>query len=310
MFSAIASIVFGKNGVVFGCAFNKEMNAEHVYIESKNELFRLQGSKYVQSSINKSLNEARNFLEEGRTVLFTGTPCQIVGLKAYLGREYSELITVDTICHGVPSTIFFKDYIKYLEGRLKCHILDFQFRDKSKGWESYIGKIIYKKGRTVRVKYIPWFTSYYYSYFIQGDILRDCCYECKYASGQRVADVTLGDYWGIKEIHPEISSSNGVSVVLVNSEKGLAVVKQLSREMVLKQSVFEKARKYNAQLNYPPAKGQRRQKIFETWLEGGYQAVAKAHKDLYKAQIAVLNIKSFVPISIKTLIKRIFGRVK
>ena len=170
-------MVFDYNGVVFGCAYNDNMEPEHTCIDNKMNLNKLQGSKYVQSNINFTYKEAKSFLNDGRLVLFTGTPCQIAGLKSYLGKEYDNLITVDLICHGVPSIAFFNGYIQYLEYKLNGKIVDFKFRDKSKGW-GLRGKVIYsKKGKVINKRILP-IESYYYSYFLDGEIFRENCYKC------------------------------------------------------------------------------------------------------------------------------------
>lgn len=218
VFGALASLVFDQKGVVFGCAYNDILEPEHISIDNLLDLEKIQGSKYVQSDINTTYTEAKRYLENGRYVLFTGTPCQIAGLKSFLGKDYENLITADLICHGVPSAKFFKGYIKYLEGKLKGRVIDFKFRDKSKGW-GLMGKVIYKKGDKILEKFINPKTSYYYDYFLKGYIYRENCYECKYACGSREGDFTMGDYWGIEKVHPEIETKNGVSVFLINSKK-------------------------------------------------------------------------------------------
>lgn len=123
------------DGVVFGVAFDEELNPVHIAVKDINLLYKLQGSKYVQSSIGDSYKEVKKYLAEGKKVLFSGTPCQVAGLKGYLMKPYENLITIDIICHGVPSSKFFKDYIETLEQKLEGKIVDFKFRDKSISWE-------------------------------------------------------------------------------------------------------------------------------------------------------------------------------
>ncbi|NMA84106.1 MAG: 4Fe-4S dicluster domain-containing protein, partial [Epulopiscium sp.] len=184
IFGALASLILDKNGVVFGCAFNNKMEPKHICIDNLLDMKKIQGSKYVQSDINTTYIEAKRYIKNGRYVLFTGTPCQIAGLKSFLGKDYNNLITADIICHGVPSADFFKGYIKYLEDKLKGKVIDLKFRDKSKGW-GHIEKVIYKKDGIIKEKLIQPFNSYYHSYFLKGDILRENCYECKYACSSR-----------------------------------------------------------------------------------------------------------------------------
>ena len=303
IFAALALIIFKKNGVVFGCAFNNDMEPEHSCVDNPTTMKKLQGSKYVQSSINSTFAEAKQYLEQGIAVLYTGTPCQLAGLKSYLGKVYQNLITADIICHGVPSAGFFKGYIKHLEGKLKGKVVDFKFRDKSKGL-GYMGKAVYEKNGAVREEFIPAVTSYYYSYFLKGDIFRENCYECKYASGSRQGDFTMGDYWGREKAHPEIDTRNGVSVLLVNSAKGMALIEELGKYLNLTQSTFEQAREQNVQLRQPTAKSYKREAILKTWREGGYQAVAYGFYQSNKKQLAVFRIKMLMPQPVKKLIKK------
>ena len=172
VFSAISKAVFKREGVVFGCAFNSKMEPEHIYIEKPEDLYKIQGSKYVKSNMNNSYLYVKRFLEEGRLVLFTGTPCQIDSLKVYLKKPYENLITADVICHGVTNVEIFKGYIKYLEEKFNCKVTDIKFRDKTKGW-GHVEKITYVKKGRVREKYIYSFNSYYHMYFCTSQISAD-----------------------------------------------------------------------------------------------------------------------------------------
>jgi coenzyme F420-reducing hydrogenase beta subunit len=306
-FAALAAWVLEKGGVVFGCAFNGEMEPEHICIDQLADIKRVQGSKYVQSRIETTYTEAEKYLQAHRWVLFTGTPCQIAGLKSYLNQDYSNLITADLICHGVPSTAFFKGYIKHLAGKLEGKVIDFKFRDKSNGW-GCTGKVVYEKNGKVREKFISSITSYYYSYFLKGDIYRESCYECKYAGGSRQGDFTMGDYWGVEKAHPEIETGQGVSVLLVNSEKGRTMMDKLAEFLSLTQSTFQQVRMQNGQLRQPIAKSDRREAILKMWREGGHQAVAAEYAELNQHQLRVFRMKQFVPQSARRLIKKLLGR--
>jgi coenzyme F420-reducing hydrogenase beta subunit len=304
IFGALATFVLKKNGIVFGCAFDTYMNPIHISIDNPADIKKLQGSKYVQSNIGNSYIEAERYLKQGKYVLFTGTPCQIAGLKSYLGKAYHNLITADIICHGVPSVVFFKEYIKYLEDNLKGKVIDFRFRDKSKG-NNHMGKVIYKKNGIIYEKYLLPLISYYYYYFLKGHICRQSCYSCKYAGGTRQGDYTMGDYWGIKKIHPEIETKNGVSILLINSEKGLALIDELSEYLTLTKSNFEQGRVYNAQLNHPVTKSEKREDIFKLWRNHGYQAVAEKYYKMNRKRIVNYRIKALVPQSIKNAINKV-----
>lgn len=307
IFSALASIVLEKNGIVFGSAYNENMEPEHICVDNLQEIKKLQGSKYVQSNINTTYSEAKKYLKSDRWVLFTGTPCQIAGLKSFLGNDYNKLITADIICHGVPNAEFFEGYINYLEDKLKGMVIDLKFRDKSKGW-GHIEKVIYEKNGILKEKLIRPFNSYYHSYFLNGDILRESCYECKYACNSRVGDFTMGDYWGIEKVHPEIITNEGVSVLLVNSKKGIGLIDDLSKYLQLTESIFEQARIQNGPLNRPNAKREKRDIILNTWREGGYKAVADEYFMNNKKRIILSRGKMLIPHSIKKHLKRILKR--
>jgi coenzyme F420-reducing hydrogenase beta subunit len=307
VFAALASLTFEGGGVVFGCAFNSDMEPEHVCIDSPADMKRLQGSKYVQSDVKNTYAEAQKYLREGRRVLYTGTPCQIAGLKSYLGQDYDCLITADVICYGVPSAAFFKGYMEHLEDKLKGRVVDFKFRDKSKGWGS-MGKVVYDRNGVLRERLITPLTSYYITYFYSRSILRESCYNCKYAGGNRQGDFTMGDYWGIEKAHPEIDARNGVSVLLVNSEKGRALVPKLSKLLSLTESTFDQAKAQNCQLNRPTPKSNQREAILTTWREGGYRAVADEYWNANRQRILITRVKMVVPQPVKRLIKRIVRR--
>ncbi|MFR1707992.1 MAG: Coenzyme F420 hydrogenase/dehydrogenase, beta subunit C-terminal domain [Clostridium sp.] len=303
IFGAIASIIFEKSGIVFGCAFNSAMESEHICINSILDMKKLQGSKYVQSNINNTYADVKKYLKEDVWVLFTGTPCQIAGLKSYLEKDYNKLITIDLICHGVPSKTFFEGYIRYLEEKLNGDIIDFKFRDKSKGW-GHVEKVVYEKKGIIKYTNIQPFNSYYHSYFLKGDILRENCYECKYACSSREGDFTMGDYWGVEKCHPKIERENGISVLLINTSKGLMFIDELKKYLNLTESTFEQARKQNGQLNMPMAKSVRRDAILKTWHEGGYKAVAEEYYKENKNQIVLSRLKMLVPHSMRQLLKR------
>ena len=310
VFPAVASIVLDNNGVVFGCTMYSNMEAEHISIDSINGIKKLQGSKYVQSNVKKTFQETENYLKEGRLVLYTGTPCQIAGLKSYLGKDYENLITIDLVCHGVPSPTFFKGYINWFEKKVNGRIVDFKFRNKSKIGMGCIGKAIYiKNGRIYKKAIIP-SCNYYYQYFENGDIDRECCYRCKYASGDRPGDFTMGDYWGIENVHPKIDTQNGVSVLLVNSKKGMQLIGKINGFLKLTESSFEKARIYNGNLNHPTHMSDKRELIFKTFRESGAYAVDRMYRESVGKKMIWYRIKAMIPNSFKRRIKKLFGLLR
>ena len=222
IFTLVAEKVLDKGGVVFGCAFNDKLEAEHIFVEDKESLLKLRGSKYIQSRIGNSFSAAEAFLRDGREVLFSGTPCQIAGLKKYLRKEYENLLTVEVICHGAPSPTVWQKYVseKFPEAN------KVSFRGKKYGWKQYHFEV---NGDD----YSECFTdNEYMRLFLDNVILRPSCHSCKFKSGKSGSDITIGDFWGIENVLPEFDDNKGSSVVLVNSDKGGKALDGLDIEMV------------------------------------------------------------------------------
>lgn len=307
IFPLLAENVLDKNGTVYGCAIDQDMRAFHTVAYTKEELVLLKGSKYIQSDIGNTYRQVEKDLNEGRKVLLSGTPCQVAGLKAFLRKDYSNLITVDLVCHGVPSYSFFKQYIDWYENKKRVKILDYVFRDKTKTDMGCVARIRYLKNgkeRTTLSRYNA--NYYYYYYYMLGKIYRRSCYSCPYANLNRLSDVTLGDFWGINNLHPEIDIQNGMSVVILNTEKG----KELFDEIDTKKypSTIDEAVKYNrsiiSSVDLPPD----REEILRLCREeGGYALEKYFRKDVGIRQL-VYSIKWLIPVAWKRKIKAILHR--
>ncbi len=216
----IAKAILDRGGCVYGAAYTDEFYVQHVEVCEDKDRQKIQSSKYVQSDLLDCYKKAKEKLERGIIILFTGTPCQIDGLYHYLGREYDNLYTIDLICHGVPSPIFFQKYIEYMSKKMKGKVIYYNFRSKEKrGWGTqYVAKTKTKtKTKTLVL-------DKYGKSFMSGNCYRESCYCCEYANLNRPADITVGDFWGIEKCHPDFFSEKGVSVVLVNSEKGSILI--------------------------------------------------------------------------------------
>lgn len=318
IFAVAAEKVLSSGGAVFGAVLDCSGNTlvpHHVMIEDRKQLSRLQGSKYVQSDTEDTYHRAKIQLDSGRMVLYSGTPCQIAGLKGYLGKNYENLITMDIICHGVPSARMFQDYIKLLMKKWNGTVKDFKFRDKSKGW-GHNAMIIYedKKGRTHK-KWIPSGASSYFDLFLKSENFRENCYSCPYASRHRIGDLTVGDYWGIQKEHPELleeaggnySDRKGISCILINTEKGKRFLQQMEDRIWLDESSVEKVAKGNVQLNHPGHYTEKREKILDLYAQKGYEAVDDYFKRNNRIRIGYSYIKSMIPRSLKKEIKRCLG---
>ena len=283
VFAALATSVLRNGGVVCGCAL-VDMMPKHIIITTEEELEKLQGSKYVQSEIDLIFRDLKRYLENGIEVLFCGTPCQVDGLRKYLKKDYDNLILIDLICHGVPNAKMFKDYVSSLEKNNR-KVINLSFRDKTNGW-GLTGKITFSQKGRLHSKPLYAGESSYYSAFLGGDIYRENCYNCKYANLNRVGDLTIGDYWGIQNEHSDLLTENGgdidikrgVSCILVNTQRGQAIIEKYNNSLNLYKSEPKKVAKTNKQLFEPSAKGKNREQILHQYKIGGYEVVEKAYK--------------------------------
>lgn len=248
-FSVAAESIINKNGVVFGSKFNDNFEVIHNFGQTLDEIIYFKGSKYVQSYIGKSFRQAKEFLEQGRDVLFTGTPCQIAGLKSYLSKDYENLITLDIVCHGVPSPLVFRDYLKYISNDNIENISKVQFRYKKPSWTVFSMKIDYKDGEsyikdTNKDPYLVGFLSNLFS--------RECCYDCKFANENRQGDITIGDFWGyISEKKKVKNEEKGISLIIINTEKGSRFFNENEFKFTVIDKTFEEAKDGNRCLAKP-----------------------------------------------------------
>lgn len=225
VFSILSEYVLDKGGVVFGAALSEDCRqVKHIAIDNKEDLYKLRGSKYVQSSIGRCFQDAEYYLKDDRVVLFTGTPCQIEGLKRYLGKEYEQLYTIDLICHGVPSQYVWNKYLDYrenIEGSLARRVF---FRHKKYGWKTYSLLLEYLNNN----KYEEVFTKdLYLQAFVNRADLRPSCHQCNFKTISRNSDFTMADLWGVEEICPDFNDDMGISLLLVHSNKGRDIISYL-----------------------------------------------------------------------------------
>ncbi len=239
VFTAISEYVIRNSGVVFGVCFDDSFNAVHDYAETIEGLIKMRGSKYVQSRIGDAYRQVKGFLGQERLVLFTGTPCQIAGLKSYLGNDSEYLITQDIICHGVPSP---KAWNKYLElfsrtGRIQS----ISFRNKDTGWSEFSMKVT-----TTTEKYRQALSKdYFLKAFLSDLCLRPSCYHCHFRTLHRASDITLADFWGIEVILPAMNDDKGISLVIINSDKGNTLYQEINKDIFYKPVDILEATKYN-----------------------------------------------------------------
>ncbi len=320
IFAALAKSVLIERGKVYGAAYVRDeqgIYVAHVGIDSVNDLWRLQGSKYVQSDISLTYQEAEEDLKAGKKVLFSGTPCQIDGLKGYLRKDYDHLFTVDIVCHGVPSRKLFDSYVNFLEKKYGGKIEQLEFRDKTKGWEDYFLRIDLLKGKRFYTKWVRCRLSAYYESFLSASILRKTCYSCKYACDKRCSDITLGDYWGIKNEHSELFVEDkwwerlyeGISCVLINSERGGMMLDKVKDEIDFVNSSFEKVSRNNGQLKQPSCYNAKREVLLEQW-ENGYERIEKEFKRTMGFRYYKYKVIGIIKPEFKRKIRRLIRKIR
>lgn len=227
-FTALAQAVLRRNGVVFGAAYAPFPYVRHIAIENENDLDLLRGSKYVQSRIGDSFIEVKKRLDNKQFVLFVGTPCQILGLKKFIGKDHPYLISCDLICHGVPSPVFFEQYLKFLCKNNYDNSRDFNFRSKRSGWYDALRECELKNGKIIIAKNKK---DFYFKSFNLNLTLRESCYQCPGLGTSRLSDITIGDFWGIGKVDAFKCRNEiplGISLVIVQSQTGKKLFQESS----------------------------------------------------------------------------------
>lgn len=257
VFTLLSEYVLDNGGVVFGAKFDDDWNVIHSWTDTKDGIAAFRGSKYVQSTIGNTYREAKDFLTQGRKVLFSGTPCQIAGLKKYLRTDYDNLLTVEVVCHGTPSPKVWNSYLEFRRSN-KCEndiskISDISFRDKTNGWKQFGFKISYSLANLEKtnIELTPFKEDIYMKGFLRNIYLRPSCYSCPARKGKSEADISLGDYWGIEKFHPEFDDDKGCNLVLINTSIGENYFEQI--EINKMESRYEYALKGNRVLEHSVA---------------------------------------------------------
>jgi len=254
IFSALSEIVLKSGGVVFGASFDKNWRVVHTSAKNLDELKNLRGSKYVQSKIGDVYRQVQSALKS-TNVLFSGVPCQCAGLKHFLGRDYENLLTVEIICHGVPSPALWENYIGELG--YAHEITNVNFRSKRNGWGSWLN-VTFADKEPVMIQTVK---NLYGKLFLGGISERPSCNACKFKFPNGKSDLTLGDAWGIKEFLPEMYDKRGVSIVCVHTVKGKNFFEQAN--LKTQPVKFFDAVKKNPRFLSPTVSDSRRKKFFD-----------------------------------------------
>lgn len=293
VFSSFIDKIISNKGIVFGASFNDNWEVVHSYADTKEGCIKLRGSKYVQSHIGNSYKEVESFLKEGRQVLFSGTPCQVAGLNLFLKKRYDNLLTVDFICHGVPSPGMFRWYLLEelqkvaIEGDKKntvsfrtihsipkrnalldvegVDIRGINFRNKMRGWKNYSFVLDLVKASADDEKTTVSSSSTldenpFLRGFIRDLYLRPSCHHCQVKKLRSGSDITIADFWGLNKIRPDLDDDKGLSAVMINTEKAENFFSQLNVDKVL--ASFKTVLKYNRAIHISPSIPSNRRKMF------------------------------------------------
>lgn len=272
LFYTIAKYVIEElHGWVFGASFDSSFKLKHIGVNNISQLDSLRGSKYVQSNLNQTLVQIKTLLGSGVFVFFVGTPCQVAGLRAYLRKEYNNLLTADLVCHGVPSQLLFDEHIHYLEKKQGAKLTRYSFRDNN-GWG---GCEISEFSNGKKIKKPTYELSPYLYSFMYSMTYRESCYECRFSKIPRQGDITLADYWGAKECFPEMDVSKGVSMILVNTSNGENIWNKIKNSCCFESSNIFDAAKHNSNLVTKSKRPAYRDLVYEKIRAQGYDKVAR-----------------------------------
>ena len=281
LFGCLAKEILNENGVVFGAAFADDFKSiKHIGIERKEDLPKLYGSKYLQSVIGDSYKSAENYLKADRLVLFVGTSCQVSGLKAYLRKDYENLLTVDVICHGTPSPRVWKDYADEKENEFQSKIVAADFRNKRFGWDKSVVLLLFANGK----EYCALGSKDdYIKGFLMNLYLRESCYKCVCKGNNVLSDISLGDFWGIESVLPNFSDNKGTSAIILNTTKGKDFFNDIRHGLVTETVTYEDVLKGNSALVKPVEKPSKSDKFWNVYRKYG---LTKAYKKCLKVSLA------------------------
>ena len=303
-FWGIAHHILGNGGVIYGAMFEESWRVVHRRATNAEELEKLRMSKYVQSDMRGVFKQIKEDLKQGNTVLFSGTACQVAGLKAYIPQKlHDNLVCVDIVCHGVPSPKVWKDYVNYLQKRYESRIVEACFRNKRFGWHGAKETFRFENGREI-VRQTS--NRLYFS----GISMRESCANCQFTNLKRVSDLTIGDFWGIPKDSPYEKDKKGLSLLLINSDKGAKVFDQIKDRFITEKSNTTDC--LQPQLQYPSRMSPLHDNFIKEYAEKGFLYVAKEYGDMgwkyhvreLKKNIRMLMYKTIWALHIKEKPKR------
>lgn len=287
-FTAFSDLVLERGGVVFGAVMNEQLKVVHTCARTREERNAMRGSKYVQSDLNSTFPQIKDLLKQGTEVMFVGMPCQVDALKSYLSKEdTSKLLLCDLVCKGVPNQKLFCDYCAYVEKKTGEKLIGYIFRDKRNDKDSSWGSSacnLYANGREDNISFLAQIHRYVFGTAIA---LRPSCYHCKYTNLHRTGDLTIGDFWGIKHISPEMYDQRGVSLVMLSTQKAQMFFDQVKSSSNYQEVTVQDAVSGQPRLRQPVEEPPVRQMFWTEYHNNGYEAAIKRHLNCgFKGQFA------------------------
>lgn len=271
IFTAISDQVLTDGGVVYGCVLTEDFQAVHIRAETAEDRNRMRGSKYIQSKLGDTFNKVKRDLDNGRLVLFSGTGCQVAGLKSFLGKQYDNLVCMDLVCHGVPSKNVWQKYLEWQEKREKSKAVNVDFRNKKDfGWTAHVETVWMNNGSIVH-------SEVFKNLFYGHTILRPSCYECPYKSIHRNGDISIADYWRLEKAAPEFADDKGTSLVLVNSDVGEKLLKSVNDTIRCKSTRIEDSMQMPLKAPFPRPK--ERDQFWNDFEKCSFTYIAKKYAD-------------------------------
>ena len=219
-FYELADQMLRDGGYVCGAVFDDEFHVKHILSNAKEDILRMMGSKYAQSDMGYCYRDVKDALEKGCKVLFSGCPCQVAGLRTFLGKEYTNLLLVELICHGIPSDQMLQTYIGMQERKYGARLTRMEFRNKKKGWHNSSVRMEFENHR---IYSIPYTADAHTIGFLRNITLKSSCYDCHFRNFTAGSDIIMGDFWGAEVELPE-DDNKGISAILVNSGKGMDII--------------------------------------------------------------------------------------
>lgn len=269
IFTALSDAIIEKGGVVFGAVLDDSFQVHHEKAMDCEGRNRMRGSKYVQSKITHVISEIDKELKRGRLVLFSGTPCQTAALRCLFDdNKYQNLFLCDCICHGVPSASFFEDYLSWCKKHYHGNVTGFDFRDKNKfGWEAHVERI--------EISEKKYWSKRFANLFASSKSLRETCFSCKYATVDRCSDFTIGDYWGIDDINTDFYDNEGISALIIRSDKGLDLFNSIKDKVIFLSTDEYELSHYN--LKIPTSKPDDYEEFWNDYFEKGFDYVSRKY---------------------------------